>query len=427
MTDSSGYTLGGLGSAIRVSAESVDLFVTRLEVDPRWTVSALAEMLAATMDGDVVTHVLGLLLDRFPERPADPEAVRAVLNPLVGEPRHREFDDPPTPDMRFDLPQLADYSEVARWLNLTVGELEWFADRGHWLRTANATLQHYRTWQVPKRDGVRMIEAPKPHLREIQRRILRTILDHIPPHRAAQGFAPGTSTSSFAWPHTDRPVVVRLDLRNCFSSIGIARVRAVFAAVGYDTTARVLAELCTTTTPIADLRGVDHRLASLLRLRHLPQGGPTSPALANLVMRSMDRRIWGYALRHGLKYSRYGDDLAISGDRMDPDRVLWVVLRIIADEGFTVHSDKTKIMHAHQRQQLAGLVVNDRPRVARRDCDNLRALLHNAIRTGAGAQNRSGHPDFRAHIEGKIAWIGATSPQRRAALLAMAAQVDWER
>lgn len=427
MTVNGGYTLGGLGPDIRVSARSVDLFVTRLEVDPRWTVSALAEMLAATMEGDVVADLLGLLLDRFPERPADPGAVRAVLVPLIAEQRHRGFDDPNPPDMRFDLPRLADYSELARWLNLTVGELEWFADRGHWLRTKNATLAHYRCWQVPKRDGIRMIEAPKPHLREIQRRLLRNVLDHIPPHRAAQGFAPGTSTATFAWPHTDRPVVVRLDLRNCFSSIGIARVRAVFAAVGYDTAARALAELCTTTTPIADLRGVDHRLASLLRLRHLPQGAPTSPALANLVMRSMDRRIWGYAFRHGLRYSRYGDDLALSGDQMDPDRVLWTVLRIIADEGFAVHPDKTRIMRAHQRQQLAGLVVNDQPRVARRDYDNLRALLHNAIRTGAHAQNRTGHPSFRSHIQGKIAWIGATSPQRRAALLALAAQVDWER
>lgn len=423
-----GYTLGGLGPDIRVSAQSVDELITRFEVDPRRTVSALAEMLSVSMEPDVVTHLLGVLLDRFPERPADPDAIRAVLAPLIGERRHREFDAPDVPEMRFDLPELADYSELATWLNLTVGELEWFADRGHWLRTKNATLQHYRNRQVPKRDGVRMIEAPKPHLREIQRRLLRSILDHIPPHRAAQGFAPGTSTASFAWPHTDRPVVVRLDLRNCFSSIGIARVRAIFAAVGYETTARVLAELCTTTTPVADLRGdVDHRLASLLRLRHLPQGAPTSPSLANLVMRSMDRRIWGYAVRHGLRYSRYGDDLAISGDQMDPDQVLWVVLRIIADEGFTVHPDKTTIMYAHQRQRLAGLVVNDQPRVARRDYDNLRALLHNAVRSGAQAQNRSGHPDFRAHVQGKIAWIGATSPRRRATLLALAAQVDWER
>ncbi|WP_237341857.1 reverse transcriptase family protein [Williamsia soli] len=425
MNDS--YSLGGLGPRMRLTADSVEHLLTRLEVDPRWTVSALVEMLVATVEQPVVTELLGMLLDRFPERPTDLGDVRTFLAPLIGEPRSREFDDPADPVMRFDLPRLPDYSDVARWLNLTVGELEWFADRGHWLRTKDGPLQHYRYWQVPKRDGVRMIEAPKPHLREIQRRVLRTILDHIPPHRAAQGFVPGTSTASFAWPHTDRPVVVRLDLRDCFSSIGTARVKAIFAAVGYERTARVLAELCTTTTPIAHLRDIDHRQAALLRQRHLPQGAPTSPALANLVMRAMDRRIWGYAQRNRLHYSRYGDDLAISGDHMNPEAVLWVVLRIVADEGFTVHPDKTKTMRAHQRQQLAGLVVNDQPRVARRDYDNLRALLHNAIRTGAQAQNRSAHPNFRAHVHGKIAWIGASSPRRRNTLLALAEQVDWDR
>ena len=66
-------------------------------------------------------------------------------------------------------------------------------------------------------------------------------------------------------------------------------------------------------------------------------------------MRTMDRRIWAYARHNNLHYSRYGDDLAISGDVMDAGKVLWTVLRIIADEGFTVHPDKTKIMYSHQR------------------------------------------------------------------------------
>jgi RNA-directed DNA polymerase len=427
LTDDDHYTLGGLGPAIRLSASSLDLFITRLEVDPRWSVVALSEMLASEVERAHVSDLLGLLLDRFPDRPSDPQTVREFLTPLVTEVRSRVFSEASPAEMRFGLPEFSGYTAVARWLNLTVGELEWMADRGHWLRSKNPTLQHYRYITLPKRDGVRLIEAPKPHLREIQRRILRKILDHIPPHRAAQGFAPGTSTTSFAWPHTDRPVVLRLDLKNCFSSVSAARVRAVFSAVGYTNAARVLAELCTTATPAHELSRVDDVHASLLRGRHLPQGAPTSPALANLAMHAMDRRIWGYAEKNNLRYSRYGDDLAISGDRMDPDAVLWVLLRIIADEGFVVHSEKTKIMRAHQRQQLAGLVVNDRPRVARRDHDNLRALLHNAIRTGAAAQNKAGHLHFREHVYGKIAWIGATSPRRRAQLLAMAEQVDWSR
>ncbi len=77
-----------------------------------------------------------------------------------------------------------------------------------------------------------------------------------------------------------------------------------------------------------------------------------------------------------------------------------MVIRVVSAEGFVVHPDKLRIMHRHQRQRLAGLVVNDRPQVARSEYDTLRALLHNAVREGAASQNRSGHLDFRAHVYG---------------------------
>ncbi|ORM25908.1 hypothetical protein BFL43_23550 [Williamsia sp. 1135] len=50
---------------MRLTADSVEHLLTRLEVDPRWTVSALVEMLVATMEQAVVTELLGMLLDRF--------------------------------------------------------------------------------------------------------------------------------------------------------------------------------------------------------------------------------------------------------------------------------------------------------------------------------------------------------------------------
>ena len=144
-------------------------------------------------------------------------------------------------------------------------------------------------------------------------------------------------------------------------------------------------------------------------------------------MRSLDRRLDGYARANGLAYTRYGDDLALSSDAMDADRALWVVLKVIASEGFTVHAGKVRIMRQHQRQSLAGLVINDRPRVSRSDYDNLRALLHNSQHHGASSQNHSGHPDFRAHVLGLIAWIGSNDPARRERLLRMANEVDWAR
>jgi RNA-directed DNA polymerase len=219
--------------------------------------------------------------------------------------------------------------------------------------------------------------------------------------------------------------VISVDLKNFFPSIGISRVIAIFDALGYSrSVAWNLAYLCTTSTPAGQLNGLPYATASLLRTRHLPQGAPTSPALANLAARMLDIRLTGFARSMGLRYSRYADDLALSGDA-DVDKVLWVARRIITDEGFILNPLKTRVRRAHERQQLTGLVVNDWPAVQRREYDELRAILHNCTRTGPTSQNRSDMEDFRAHLYGRIARIGETSPTRRRTLLEMAERVDW--
>lgn len=399
-----------------------------------WTWPELLRALESALPSDLALEALPALLMRHRIEPRHPaEALRHVLRPWTAEP-----DSQPTPvtiprapardTVAEGLPALYSVREVAEWLDLTIGELEWFADHGGWLRTATPRLRHYRVWTREKRDGVRMIEAPKPRLREAQRQILRQLVSRIPAHPAATGFIPGRSTADFAWPHSGKPTVLRADLRHAFESITASRITSVFRRAGYPPAiARLLAELCTTATPADQLRGVRSAHAIHLRGRHLPQGAPTSPHLSNLVMRSLDRRLHGYASANDLTYTRYGDDLALSGHEMNADRALWVVLRVIASEGFTVHSGKVRIMREHQRQTLAGLVVNDHPRVSRADYDNLRALLHNARRTGASSQNHAGHPDFRAHVMGLIAWAGASDPARRERLLRMAGEVDWTR
>jgi hypothetical protein len=263
---------------------------------------------------------------------------------------------------------------------------------------------------------VRLIESPKQRLKAIQRQILRHVLDHVPPHDAAHGFRAGRSITTFATPHVGQPVVARIDLKDFFPCVTRARVAAMFRTIGYpETVAELLAGLCTTVTPPHVWDGVEVgprtmmlAIQSRYRVPHLPQGSPTSPAIANLCAYRLDLRLAGLARAAGGNYTRYADDLAFSGDgdfARGIARLLVHVTATVAEEGFIVHHHKTRIMRDGVRQHLAGVVVNRRVNVRRSDYDDLKATLTNCARHGASSQNHATHTDFRAHLRGRIAFV----------------------
>jgi Zn-dependent M28 family amino/carboxypeptidase len=79
-----------------------------------------------------------------------------------------------------------------------------------------------------------------------------------------------------------------------------------------------------------------------------------------------------------------------------------------------------------RRQQLAGVVVNRHPNLARDECDVLKAILTNCIRHGPASQNRAAHPDFRAYLAGRVAHARALNAARGAKLHALFARIAWD-
>ena len=146
--------------------------------------------------------------------------------------------------------------------------------------------------------------------------------------------------------------------------------------------------------------------------------GSASPALANLSAFRLDRRLTGLADRFGLRYTRYADDLAFSGDlgRRQAQHLVAHVTAVATTEGFGVNPAKTSIRGQADQQRLAGLVVNAAPAVPRAEYDRLRAILHDAARHGVDAANRDGHADFAAHLAGRVAWVAHRHPARAAKL-----------
>jgi len=215
------------------------------------------------------------------------------------------------------------------------------------------------------------------------------------------------------------------------------RVAGLLRTAGYPAAvAAALAGLLVTTTPRAVLRGAPpavaptgweprRRLLDRLAAPHLPQGAPTSPVTANLLTHRLDRRLAGLASAVGASYGRYADDLVFSGATLPALGLIALVTTIAEEEGFRVRRDKTRVLPAHRRQVVTGLVVNTRPAVARREYDALRALLHNCAQTGPAAQNHDAHPAFREHLLGRIAWVGTGRPAREARLRALFAAIPW--
>lgn len=331
------------------------------------------------------------------------------------------------------LPTLITPEDIARWLKLPVQRLAWLVHHQHNGRPPSYRKAHYHAQWIEKRTGGwRLIEAPKPLLKQAQLQILHEILNQVPTHSAAHGFVRGRSILSNATPHVGQAVVVKFDLQNFYPTVSRNRVIAIFRALGYGREAAIwLAELTTSriasNTPLPGHRPSD--LNPYARA-HLPQGAPTSPALANLSAYSLDLRLAGLTRRFGGQYTRYADDLTFSGDETFSRRLrvfLPLVSRIIRGERFLVNWPKRRVLRQAQRQTVTGIVVNERPSIARVDFDLLKAILTNCIRTGPRAQNRLQLPNFAAHLHGRISYVAMIQPQRAQRLWALYEQIDWNR
>lgn len=325
---------------------------------------------------------------------------------------------------RWPVPPADNDCQVADMLCLTSWRaLDWLV-KPHVRRTT--AVNHYRIEKSLKRDGTdRVIEQPRPLMKRVQRCIAAHVLSEIPIHDAAHAFRRSRSIYTCASPHVGQPVLIKFDLRDYFASIPCKRVASTFRYAGYShDVALTLARLCTAPSAIADR----HRPDSILLKSRLPQGAPTSPALANIVAFGLDRRLTGLALSLAATYTRYADDLIFSGPQelaRGFKRLTTTVAAIVAEEGFELNFRKTKLMTASDRQNVLGLTVNERLNNGRREFEDLKALLNNCRRCDPESQNHNGLPAFREHVRGKIEPFRQSNAHRYRKLMQMYHAIDW--
>jgi RNA-directed DNA polymerase len=319
----------------------------------------------------------------------------------------------PTALEAHGLPKLAGPAAIAKLVGVAEDDLAAL------MRPGTAAGSGYVEFEIPKaRGGTRRIAAPRAPLRRVQRVLLEQILDRVPVHDACHGFVAGRSTVTNARPHERAAVVLKLDLKDFFPTVHYRRVKGLFEQLGYS--AEVAGTLAGLTTHRPKLPGGEVVWPGML-----PQGAPTSPALANLACRRLDRRLDRLAATCGAVYTRYADDLTFSfaaPPAVRLGRFLWWIDGICQQEGFTERPDKRRVLRAKHQQRVTGLVVNERVNVPRADRRRFRAILHNCAKHGVASQ-AGDREDFEAYLAGYAAYVHMVDPVLGKRYLALIARL----
>jgi RNA-directed DNA polymerase len=326
----------------------------------------------------------------------------------------------PTPDRlatdaaaleKHGLPKIESAPALATAMGLKVSELRFLA-----YHREVSTVSHYRRFKIPKRTGgERVISAPRRRLKAAQHWILHNVLARLPVSEHAHGFCAGRSIVTNARPHLGASVVINVDLRDFFPSVSQRRIKGLFQKLGYaEEVALLLSLLCTEPdTTETELDGIKYYVAR--GERRLPQGAPTSPALTNLLCRRLDRRLGGFAAKHGLAFTRYADDLTLSAPAAATPNVgamLAVLIKVAKDEGFTVHPDKVSIKRKGRRQEVTGIVVNERLSIDRRTLHRFRSVLYQVERDGPAGKHWGAGTDVIASCVGFANYVAMVDPER---------------
>lgn len=111
----------------------------------------------------------------------------------------------------------------------------------------------------------------------------------------------------------------------------------------------------------------------------LPQGAPTSPVFSNIICQRLDKRLSGVAKRFNLNYTRYADDITFSSMHnvyQENSKFLKELTRIIKEQNFDIKESKTRLQKTGFRQEVTGLIVNDKVNVRKRYLKQIRMWLY---------------------------------------------------
>jgi len=240
----------------------------------------------------------------------------------------------------------------------------------------------------------RWIDNPTDPLKAIQSRVHERILSPLLLPEHLLGGVKGKSIMDNARLHLGARCLVTIDIKNFYPSITPSQVRNVFQ------------KTLNCSTSVAFL------LTGLTTCRNrLPQGAPTSPLLANLVIGSFDSEIRSVCDEHEIRYSSWVDDLAFSGH--SPTQVIGPVIATLVRAGFRVSHRKIKRMGGPDRKILNNLVLGKFITVQRQYRARIRAGIHNFRCGKVPAADRGAYVEG---LKGNIGYLRLFDPRKAATI-----------
>ena len=215
-------------------------------------------------------------------------------------------------------------------------------------------------------NGKRIIHIPSPALKKVQRIILRK---YFKPH-----WAP-LSVKEAASVHCGKKWLMKLDIKDFFNSITQEQIKEIISRYVslYESPIQIRKTDESDTKQIFSMCTINGKL---------PTGAPTSPYIANLLLKEFDYDIEGFCYQYGVAYSRYMDDLFFSTD--NPQYILSFVelevLKQLEELGFGVNIEKIKYISDNKLQKVLGLGVNNqKPVLTKDDKRKYRSYFYNLL------------------------------------------------
>lgn len=198
--------------------------------------------------------------------------------------------------------------------------------------------------EIPKANGgKRVIKSPNKKLKEVQEKVLSLLCEQTKLNESTFGLSGLKGVLHNVEMHRANcdTKLVTLDVANFFDSVTRRKVKSIFLKIGFSTEcSALLTKICT----------IDETI---------PQGAPTSPLLSALSLQNVDKEVFYYCSQAGLIYSRYFDDVTVSGDRLNP-RIITSIVCMFEKRGFSMRDDKRCFYTSGVAKVITGVVLTDR-------------------------------------------------------------------